>query len=261
MPMLADKRYWVMDTLLVFDVDGTLTGPRRRMHEDFCRFFKSICCNYPVFLVSGSDMIKLEQQLPGEIIKLVTGIFACSGNELLMDGKHMFRMEHHFPGEIVTFLEDFVEASQYPVRTGNHLENRTGTLNVSVVGRNADPGQRKKYFAHDNRNGERKALIEALMHEFPDYEANIGGQISVDVTPRGWNKSRVFGELSTRYPGLAIAFFGDNMHLGGNDRPLGDAIRNGSGDNQVFAVEDYCDTWKILQEQFCNQTNIHSQVA
>ncbi len=112
MPMLADKRYCVMDTLLVFDVDGTLTGPRRRMHEDFCRFFKSICRNYPVFLVSGSDMIKLEQQLPGEIIKLVTGIFACSGNELLMDGKHMFRMEHHFPGEIVTFLEDFVEASQ-----------------------------------------------------------------------------------------------------------------------------------------------------
>ncbi|MCP4072854.1 MAG: hypothetical protein GY742_14135 [Hyphomicrobiales bacterium] len=250
-----------MDTLLVFDVDGTLTGPRRRMHEDFCRFFKSICRNYPVFLVSGSDMIKLEQQLPGEVIKLVTGIFACSGNELLMDGKHMFRMEHHFPGAVVTFLESFVEASQYPVRTGNHLENRTGTLNVSVVGRNADPGQRKKYFAHDNRNGERKALIEALVQEFPDYEANIGGQISVDVTPRGWNKSRVFRELSTRYPGLAIAFFGDNMHLGGNDRPLGDAIRNGSGDNRVFAVEDYCDTWKILQEQFCNWTSVHSQVA
>lgn len=250
-----------MDRLLVFDVDGTLTGPRRRMHEDFCRFFKAICRNYPVFLVSGSDMIKLGQQLPGEVIKLVTGIFACSGNELLMDGQHIYRMEHHFPGELVTFLNNFVGASQYPVRTGNHLETRTGTLNVSVVGRNADPGQRGNYFAHDNANGERKQLIDALMHEFPDYEANVGGQISVDITPRGWNKSRVFGELSARYPGHPIAFFGDNMHLGGNDRPLSDAIRNGSGDNQVFAVEDHYDTWKILQERFCSGGRLHSQVA
>jgi phosphomannomutase len=248
-----------MESLLVFDVDGTLTGPRRRMHEDFSRFFKSICRNYPVFLVSGSDMVKLEEQLPTEVMKLVTGIFACSGNEFLMDGRHVFRMEHYFPTEVITFLEDFVEASPYQVRVGNHLETRTGTLNVSVVGRNADPKQRLDYFDYDNKDGERERLIEALAQEFPDYEANIGGQISVDITPRGWNKSRVYGELSSRYPGQSIAFFGDNMHIGGNDRPLGDAIRNSSGENQVFAVEDHYDTWRILQHQYCPQTRLYRE--
>ncbi len=48
-----------------------------------------------------------------------------------------------------------------------------------------------------------------------------------------------------------MAFFGDNMHPGGNDRPLGDALRNGGKENKVFAVENYSETWKILQEQYC----------
>lgn len=250
-----------MDSLLVFDVDGTLTGPRRRMHEDFTRFFKSVCRNYPVFLVSGSDMPKLEQQLPPEVIQLVTGIFACSGNELLVDGHAVYRMEHYFPEELTSFLEGFVEKSDYGVRTGNHLELRTGTLNVSVVGRKADPIQRDRYYTYDKEHHERQALIRALMERFPDYEANVGGQISVDVTPRGWNKSRVFNELSQRYPNKPIAFFGDNMHIGGNDRPLGDAIANGSAANKVYAVEDHYDTWKILQDHYCTDARKQQQVA
>jgi phosphomannomutase len=250
-----------MDTLLVFDVDGTLTGPRRRMHEDFSRFFKCICRRYPVFLVSGSDMPKLEQQLPAEVIRVVTAIFSCSGNEMLIDNRHIYRMEHFFPEEITTFATEFFDASPYPLRTGNHLENRTGSLNLSVVGRNANSSQRSEYFAYDNECGERQALMVELMQRFPDYEANIGGQISIDVTPRGWNKSRVYSELSERYPSKPIAFFGDNMHVGGNDRPLGDAVRNGSKRNRVYAVEDHYDTWKILQDQFAIGDEPATQVA
>ena len=96
-----------IDRLLVFDVDGTLTGPRRRMHEDFARIFKSICRKYLVFLVSGSDMPKLEQQLPGEVINRVTAIFPCSGNEMMIDKHPAYRMEHFFPDEITKFYQQF----------------------------------------------------------------------------------------------------------------------------------------------------------
>lgn len=250
-----------MDTLLVFDVDGTLTGPRRRMHEDFSRFFKSICRSYPVYLVSGSDLPKLQEQLPEEVLRLVSGIFPCSGNELILNGEIAYRMEHDFPAKLKLFLMQFVDASEYPVRTGNHVEMRTGTLNVSVVGRNADPKQRAEYFSRDQQRGERRALVDALNLRFPDYEANVGGQISVDITPRGWNKSRVFSELTKRYPGFKVAFFGDNMHMGGNDRPLGDAVKNSSTANKVFAVEDHYDTWKILQDQYCKSAMVMPQVA
>ena len=250
-----------MDTLLVFDVDGTLTGTRQRMHEDFSRVFQSVCRDYAVFLVSGSDMPKIEEQLPSEVINLVTGIFTCSGNEMWAGGEQIYNREHRFGNELLEFLTGFVDNSDYPLRTGNHIETRTGTLNVSVVGRNADPKQRIDYFAHDNQHGERKQLIEALMQRFRDYEANVGGQISIDVTPRGCNKSQVFDELTARYPGRRMAFFGDNMHLGGNDRPLGDAITQGGLENKVFVVEDYFDTWKILREKYNRCRNSPTQVA
>ncbi len=243
-----------MDTLLVFDIDGTLTGPRRRMHEDFSRFFKTICRSFSVFLVSGSDMPKIRQQLPEQVLELVAGVFPCSGNELKMGGETVYRMEHYFPDDLTGFLANFVDESDYPVRTGNHIEQRTGTLNVSVVGRNADPAQRLAYFSQDRERKERQRLIGKLAEHFPDYEANIGGQISVDITPKGWNKSRVYFELSHRFPNRPIAFFGDNMGVGGNDRPLGDAVRNGAASNKVFSVEDHYDTWKILQEQYCTKT-------
>lgn len=239
-----------MTPILIFDVDGTLTGPRRRMHEDFARFFKSVCLNYQVYLVSGSDMPKLEQQLPECARQYVTGFFPCSANELIVDDQHVYRMEHVFSEELNRFLQGFIENSKYPIRTGAHLEARTGTLNVSIVGREADHAQRQAYFSWDNEHGEREKLIAQIVSKFPEYEANVGGQISVDITPRGWNKSRVQRELNERFPGVPLVFFGDNMHVGGNDRPLGDAIKNASLSNKVYAVEDHYDTWRILQDHY-----------
>lgn len=195
-------------------------------------------------------MPKLAQQLPDCVRANVTGFFPCSANEFIVDEQHIYRMEHVFSERLHGFLNDFVSASHYPVRTGTHLEMRTGTLNVSIVGREADHGQQQAYFNWDNEHGERERLIAQLIAEFPEYEANVGGQISVDITPRGWNKSRVQRELSERYPGTQQIFFGDNMHVGGNDRPLGDAIKNASPHNKVYSVEDHYDTWQILQREY-----------
>lgn len=250
-----------MQTMLIFDVDGTLTGPRRRMHEDFARFFSTVCRNYPVFLVSGSDMPKIEQQLPEGILNLVAGIFPCSGNEFLIDGTVQYRMEHFFPDDLKQFVSGFIDSSPYSTRTGNHLEFRSGTMNVSVVGRNVDHAQRMEYLVYDNETGERDRLVQEIRRNFPEYEATIGGQISVDVAPRGWNKSRVYQELSTRYPGYCMAFFGDNMYVGGNDRPLGDAVKNGHIDNMVFSVADHYHAWKILQQHFYQSQAVELEQA
>lgn len=239
-----------MEQLLVFDVDGTLTGPRRVMHEDFARFFRTICASRRVFLVSGSDMAKLAQQLPEFVLEAVAGVFACAGNEFLVDGQAVYRMEHFFPDELTEFVDEFIAASPYPVRCGHHQELRTGTLNVSVVGRNADPVQRAAYFDYDRDHGERQALIDAVMDRFAGYEANRGGQISVDISPKGWNKARVCQELSQRFADAQLVFFGDNIERGGNDQPLADAIMAASPQNRVHPVADHYETWQILQEEY-----------
>lgn len=239
-----------MKQVFVFDVDGTLTGPRRVMYEDFTRFFRAFARSNPVYLVSGSDYGKLEEQLPAHLLDEVQGVFACSGNELRQQGQLRYQMTHEFPAELLAFAQQFVDESAYPVRTGNHLEPRVGALNVSVVGRNATPGQRNDYQQFDHQNLERQRLIDALNSEFSEYEANSGGQISVDVSPRGWNKARVCREVAARHPDAVFHFFGDNIQPGGNDMPLAEAFTAHSPENCIYPVKDHFETWKVLQERF-----------
>ena len=239
-----------MERVLIFDVDGTLTGPRRVIHEDFARFFRFIVQNEIVFLVSGSDMPKLQQQLPGWLIDTVAGIFTCSGNELWQNGQVMFQMNHTFPEEVLKVVRQLLAKSPYDTRTGQHLEFRTGTLNVSVVGRNANPLQRKDYNNHDKKTSERERICSTLNEQFAEYEASAGGQISVDISPRGWNKSRVYTELVRKFPDYEFHFFGDNIKDGGNDLPLAAAIEAGGDYNRIHAVVDHFETWKILQTDY-----------
>lgn len=239
-----------MKQVLIFDVDGTLTGPRRLMYDDFARFFRSIISCFPVYLVTGSDLPKLKEQIPSGILGDVSGAFTCSGNELWKNGRYVYRQRHQFPGEMVQFLENIIEKSPYKNRTGNHLEMRTGTLNASVVGRNASHADRRDYFFFDKDAGERISIQTAIQDQFPDYEANCGGQISVDIAPVGWNKSQVYKRLKQQYGAARYHFFGDNIQAGGNDFPLAQALRADGPVNSVYCVNDYHETWKILQGEF-----------
>ncbi len=239
-----------MERAFIFDVDGTLTGPRRYMHEDFARFFRTVVASETVYLVSGSDMPKLENQLPVWLIQSVAGVFTCSGNEFWQGGNIVFQMNHTFPEEMFELAEDIISQSAYEARTGNHCEPRIGALNISVVGRNANPIQRNDYERFDQESADRKRMIALIEAAFPEYEANSGGQISIDVSPRGWNKSRVQSEVRSRHPDAVLHFFGDNIFEGGNDLPLAEAIGNDNSQNKIYPVADHYDTWRILQDEF-----------
>lgn len=239
-----------MKQILIFDVDGTLTGPRRVMYDDFARFFRCIVSQYAVYLVTGSDLPKLEEQIPGWLHKDVAGSFTCSGNELWVHGEAIYRRTHRFSDDLIEFLNGFIAKSTYPKRTGNHIEARSGTLNASVVGRNATMADRQDYLRYDNLSGERVTLQQAVRDRFPAYEANCGGQISVDIAPVGWNKAQVYTQLKARHGAAQYCFFGDNIRPGGNDYPLAEAIRDDAPLNVVYAVQDHYETWKILQRDF-----------
>lgn len=58
--------------------------------------------------------------------------------------------------------------------------------------------------------GYRVALVKALQEKFPDYglKYSIGGQISIDVFPIGWDKTYSLGILADEHF-EEIHFFGD----------------------------------------------------
>ena len=71
--------------------------------------------------------------------------------------------EHAFspPETLLTFLGEELRFSDYPVRAGNHIENRGSMINFSIVGRDCSLKERKKYFEWDEKNGERKIIAAA----------------------------------------------------------------------------------------------------
>ncbi len=239
-----------MNHIYLFDVDGTLTEPRQPIDPDFARFFELFCRTHTVYLVSGSDLPKLKEQLPTSIIASAQGVFSCSAAELWVDGKTIYQLDHQFPKDLIEALESFVEMSQYPRRFGNHIEYRTGMLNVSVIGRNAQKSDRQSYFAWDRQEEERSAFIKRFIETFSDYEASAGGEISIDIVPKGWNKSRALAVLKQDKPNGIITFFGDRMQPGGNDYPLARALQEDSPLHQVMSVANFNETWTLLENTF-----------
>jgi len=103
------------------------------------------------------------------------------------------------------------------IKTGTFVEWRDSQINFSVVGRNCTTAQREDYVKWDKKSGEREKIIEHLRKEFKGWGLSfrLGGQISIDITRDGWDKSYAFKNM-TETPDQCV-FFGDRICKDGND--------------------------------------------
>ena len=69
-----------MNKIFIFDVDGTLTPSRQKMTKEFKKFFENWIKSSKFYLVTGSDLPKLQEQMDFLDIE-AEGIFTCCGNE------------------------------------------------------------------------------------------------------------------------------------------------------------------------------------
>lgn len=118
-------------------------------------------------------------------------------------------------------------------------------MNISPIGRNCSREERNAFEAYDKEHNIRKDFINALKEKFADFNFtySIGGQISFDVFPYGWDKRFCLRYLEGKYD--EIHFFGDKTGPGGNDheifaddRTIGHTVANPS------------ETIKLLDELF-----------
>jgi phosphomannomutase len=91
-------------------------------------------------------------------------------------------------------------------------------INVSPIGRNCTHPERDEFESFDKTQGIRKTMVQELSREFSDYNLtySIGGQISFDVFPTGWDKTYCLRHLE-KEGFKTIHFFGDKTFSGGND--------------------------------------------
>jgi len=230
----------------IFDVDGTLTPSRQKMDPEFKKFFLQFIEDNKVWLVTGSDYAKTKEQLGSDITENVVTCYNCSGNETRHRGKIVNASGWKLPEECRRWLSDELIRSPFVLRTGNHLEERRGTCNFSVVGRNATLGERKLYIKYDEINNERRDIVNTFIYVFGieslGISAVIGGETGIDIYPIGNDKSQVLQDFNEDDN---IHFFGDKMDNGGNDYPL--AKMNKCGTNHH--VKNWEETYKILREE------------
>ena len=232
----------------IFDVDGTLTEPRQSILEEHKNIFTEWAKGKQCFISTGSDFVKVREQLDQETLDCFKLIYCCMGNETRKSDGFIVRKNNFLvPDELNRDLEDFIRHSLYEHRTGRHFEIRTGMLNFSIVGRNATPEQRKEYYEWDKFVNERHKMANFINDKFPDLEASVGGSISIDIIQKGCDKGQVVHNLISQ-GAEKIVFVGDRCFPGGNDYGIIRELKETNIVYEWYNVTSPNETYRLIKE-------------
>jgi len=230
----------------IFDIDGTLTPSRLRIDPEFETFFLEWMKDKDVYLVTGSDKDKTIEQIGEKIWTNAKRAYQSCGNAVYENGELIQKNEYKLSPDLATLLASCMFWSEWPETYGNHIEERIGLVNFSTIGRDCPQEARERYAKWDAKYKERQCFCSIIEEQFPELEATVGGQISIDIHPKGQNKAQVLGYILG-----PITFFGDKCQPGGNDFPIVDRLNQLNEEVNlsctIHEVKDYNDTWNILK--------------
>lgn len=225
------------DIEFIFDVDGTLTPSRQSIDTNFKQWFIDFCGVNNTYLVSGSDYSKTLEQLGEHICSLQKRIYSCSGNEVREKGVIVKSSTWKPEANLIDFLNNELANSSFGIKTGNHIEYRTGSINYSTVGRNANLLEREAYKHWDSVVLDRELLVKQLNSKFTNITAVIVGETGIDIYEKGSDKSQILKDFKDT---SAVRFFADKTDPEGNDYELAKQLP------YVYTVKSWKETWEIL---------------
>lgn len=227
---------------LIFDVDGTLTPSRGLIDPDFSKFLQDLP-DTELYLVTGSDRPKTLEQVGEDLYNKCIVVYQCSGNEMWHGNTRVHKNDWIAPIQLIESLTKHLKNSPFVCRTGNHIEQRVGMVNFSIVGRNCNLAERKLYVEYDKETLERAKLSAILRNEFPTIEFKVAGETGLDIFPAGANKSQIMKDFNHDDK---IYFFGDMWKPGGNDYEIYETVSQMERGFSI-GVTDWKNTWNILK--------------
>ncbi|KAI0890562.1 eukaryotic phosphomannomutase [Annulohypoxylon maeteangense] len=231
-PPLEDRP--IKNTIALFDVDETLTPARLSVSPEMLQTLEKLRQKVAIGYVGGSNLVKQQEQL-GTGDRPVTSMFDFCFSE---NGLTAFKLGQELPSnsfikyigedkykELANWILHYIADLDIPIKRGTFIEFRNGMINVSPIGRNASTQERNEYQAYDIKNKIRETMVEKMREKFGHLGLtfSIGGQISFDVFPTGWDKTYCLKHLEAeaKKPGgiqyTTVHFFGDKTDKGGND--------------------------------------------
>jgi phosphomannomutase len=242
--MMKSKK--IKNTIILFDMDGTLTQPRQSFDKNIlgnsiCKLIKS---GIHVGIITGSDEDYLREQMGVFInrsdLKPKIHLLPCNGTKYFKPPKspdgdfiltHEVSMEKELGEKKYRDLICELIYSQIDIchigapLTGHFINCRGSTINWSPIGRNANNKQRKEFIDMDKEKKIRERVISELkaILELKDMNSKVtvklGGDTSFDIYPKGWDKT--YG--LRHFQGWDIWFVGDRCGENGNDREIYEA--------------------------------------
>ncbi|WVZ05218.1 hypothetical protein V8G54_018564 [Vigna mungo] len=227
--------------IALFDVDGTLTAPRKVATPGMLTFMQELRKVVTVGVVGGSDLIKISEQLGNTVTNDYDYVFSENGLVAHKEGKLVGTQSlksflgedklkayyaYHNPKtdwenevyilgdilqEFINFTLHYIADLDIPIKRGTFIEFRSGMLNVSPIGRNCSQEERDEFERYDKVQNIRPKMVSVLREKFAHFNLtfSIGGQISFDVFPQGWDKTYCLRYLDDFNE---IHFFGDKTY-------------------------------------------------
>ncbi|CAL5331561.1 unnamed protein product [Camellia sinensis] len=176
-----------------------------------------------VGVVGGSDLVKISEQLGNSVINDYDYVFAENGLVAYKDGKLIGTQKNNLR-EFINFTLHYIANLDIPIKRGTFIEFRSGMLNVSPIGRNCSQEKRDEFEKYDKVLNIRPKMVSVLREKFAHLNLtfSIGGQISFDVFPQGWDKTYCLRYVDDFHE---IHFFGDKTYKGGNDHEIYESER------------------------------------
>jgi len=210
--------------LALFDIDGTLTIARGIITNEMKEFMASLRENISIGVVGGSDFPKQKEQLGENVINEYdyafseNGLTAYKAGELIGQQSMAEKVGEDALKRLINWTLMYLAQIDIPIKRGTFIEFRKGMLNISPIGRNCSRAERNAFEEYDKIHKIRATMVQAMQKEFADLHLtfSIGGQISFDVFPDGWDKTFCLNFLPES-DFEQIHFFGDKTYQGGND--------------------------------------------
>ncbi|EPR60450.1 phosphomannomutase [Toxoplasma gondii ME49] len=246
--------YGGREVIALFDLDGTLTEPRQAAEQATLDLLQRLRQTVAVGIVSGSDAPKLREQLGSasfssfDFVFCENGCVVYEGGNLVAQQSLASHIGEEKLKEIINFALHYIADLDLPVKRGTFVEYRHGLLNLSPIGRSCSQAEREAFFEMDKRENIREKFKAILEKKFASsgLKFSIGGQISIDCFPEGWDKRLALPYLEGRF--AKIHFFGDKTYPGGNDheifedpRTVGHAVANPEETKQLIKSLFACD--------------------
>ena len=236
-----------MKKIVLFDMDGTLTPPRKELDRDLVPALRELAKIAEIGIVTGSDHNYVLQQMgllmENSEIRYNLHILPCNGTKYYpppssATHKHELAFEKNMREELgemhFTAIMEHVLRRQSQLHlynlplTGHFVDYRGSMINWCPIGRNANDSDRKRFQTFDGedsnfRTDEIKSFKGFLRRSaiFDNVEIKLGGETSYDIYPKGWDKTFALQHFEE----YQCWFVGDRCGNGGNDQTIYERLR------------------------------------